>query len=167
MMTAINCRIQTEDFALAEEYQALVRQDCGAVVLFSGLVRDQFRPDSVSSNSIDPNNIDQLQALELEHYPGMTERSISTIAEQAARRFDLRAVSIIHRVGILPVGEQIVLVGIAAPHRLDAFAACEMLMDYLKNEVPLWKKAHFRQSAEWVEAKASDKNALQRWEQPK
>lgn len=162
MMTLINCRIQVEDFSLTEEYQTLVRQDCGAVVLFSGLVRDQFKPDADNST-----NMDRLQALELEHYPGMTERSITTIAEQAARRFDLRAVTIIHRIGVLPVGEQIVLVGIAAPHRRDAFAACEMLMDYLKNEVPLWKKAHFHQSAEWVEAKAADKNALQRWEQPK
>lgn len=162
MTCTINCRIQTDDFALDDEYQRLLRSDCGAVVLFSGLVRDQFKPDSAPQQQLD-----QLQALELEHYPGMTERSIIAIAEQAAQRFDLRAVTIIHRVGVLAVGAQIVMVGIAAPHRRDAFAACEMLMDYLKNEVPLWKKAHFRQSAAWVEAKASDQAALLRWEQTK
>lgn len=161
MSCVISCRIQTADFSLEAEYQALQRQDCGAVVLFCGLVRDQFQPDNNQNNQSDP-----LQALELEHYPGMTERSINTIAEQAAQRFDVRAISIIHRVGILPVAAQIVLVGVAAPHRKDAFLACELLMDYLKNDVPLWKKAHFRQSAAWVAAKVSDKTALQRWEQP-
>lgn len=160
--TVLTCRIQQEDFNLDQEYQALLRRDCGAVVLFSGLVRDQFQPDHAALQQPDP-----LQALELEHYPGMTERSMMTMAEQAARRFDLRAVTIIHRVGVLAIGAQIVLVGIAAPHRRDAFAACEMLMDYLKNEVPLWKKAHFCQSTAWVEAKESDQAALLRWEQTK
>jgi molybdopterin synthase catalytic subunit len=165
MTLSINCRIQTEDFSVTTEYQALQRPDCGAVVIFSGLVREHFAPIAPLSCENTLAGVDRLLALELEHYPGMTERSIIAIAQQAAARYDLRAVTIIHRIGVLPVHEQIVLVGIASPHRRDAFAACEMLMDYLKNEVPLWKKAHFQQSSAWVEAKASDKTALARWEQ--
>ncbi len=149
----LTCRIQPEDFQIEQEYQALLQRDCGAVVLFAGLVREQFQPDGA----------DALQALELEHYPGMTERAISAIAAQAAARFDLRAMTVIHRVGRLDTGAQIVLVGVAAPHRHDAFAACELLMDFLKNQVPIWKKAHFLTDAQWLDAKASDQQALQRW----
>ncbi len=158
MTATINCRVQPEDFALDHEYQALQRQDCGAVVLFCGLVREQFQPQDGAALT------DTLQALELEHYPGMTEQSIRAIAGQAAERFDLRAITVIHRIGLLPLGAQIVLVGVAAPHRSDAFAACDMLMDYLKNQVPLWKKVHFSTSTAWADAKASDKQALNRWQ---
>lgn len=158
MAVLINCRVQPEDFALDHEYQALQRQDCGAVVLFCGLVREQFQPQDGAALT------DTLQALELEHYPGMTEQSIRAIAGQAAERFDLRAITVIHRIGLLPLGAQIVLVGVAAPHRNDAFAACDMLMDYLKNQVPLWKKVHFSTSTAWADAKASDKQALNRWQ---
>ncbi len=160
MTVVINCRVQPEDFALDHEYQALQRPDCGAVVLFCGLVREQFQPQDGSLPS------DTLQALELEHYPGMTEQSIRAIAGQAAERFDLRAVTVVHRIGLLPLGAQIVLVGVAAPHRSDAFAACDMLMDYLKNQVPLWKKVHFLTGTSWADAKASDKQALARWQTP-
>ncbi len=156
MTLSLNCRIQHEDFSCTDEYLALQHPDCGAVVMFSGLVREQFQTESGKPDS--------LQALEIEHYPAMTEQSIVAMANQAAARFNLRAITIIHRIGILPVTAQIVLVGIAAPHRRDAFAACEMLMDYLKNDVPLWKKAHFQHSSAWVEAKASDKSALDRWQ---
>lgn len=158
MAVLINCRVQPEDFALDHEYQALQRQDCGAVVLFCGLVREQFQPQDGAALT------DTLQALELEHYPGMTEQSIRVIAGQAAARFDLRAITVVHRIGLLPLGAQIVLVGVAAPHRNDAFAACDMLMDYLKNQVPLWKKVHFSTSTAWADAKASDKQALNRWQ---
>lgn len=157
MAVLINCRVQPEDFALDHEYQALQRQDCGAVVLFCGLVREQFQPQD------GPQRTDTLQALELEHYPGMTEHSIRAIAGKAAERFDLRAITVVHRIGLLPLGAQIVLVGVAAPHRSDAFAACDMLMDYLKNQVPLWKKVHFSTSTAWADAKASDKQAMSRW----
>ena len=149
------CRIQHDDFSLEQEYQALLRPDCGAVVLFSGLVREQFQSDTT----------DSLQALELEHYPGMTERAIAAIAEQAATRFNLRAITVVHRVGLLSTSDQIVFVGVASPHRADAFAACELMMDFLKNQVPIWKKAHFHNQAKWVDAKASDQAAAARWEQ--
>ena len=158
MTATINCRVQPEDFVVDQEYQALQRQDCGAVVLFCGLVREQFQPQQGASLT------DTLQALELEHYPGMTEQSIRAIAGQAAARFDLRAITVVHRVGLIPLGAQIVLVVVAAPHRSDAFAACDMLMDYLKNQVPLWKKVHFSTSTAWADAKASDKQALNRWQ---
>lgn len=149
------CRIQAEDFVLADEYQQLQRADCGAVVLFSGLVRDQLPEPAQGA----------LLALELEHYPGMTERAITEIAHQAASRFDVRAITVIHRIGLLKTAEQIVLVGVAAPHRAAAFAACELLMDFLKHQVPIWKKAHYAHSSEWVAAKASDQAALQRWDE--
>jgi molybdopterin synthase catalytic subunit len=152
MSFQFSCRIQTEDFSISAEYEAVRKDSCGALVLFSGLVRDQFDHQD-----------GPLQALELEHYPGMTENAIASIAERAAARFDLRAITVIHRVGRLGCGEQIVLVTVTAPHRSDAFAACEMLMDFLKNQVPIWKKAHFAQATEWVEAKSSDKEALNRW----
>lgn len=162
MTATINCRVQPEDFALDHEYQVLQRQDCGAVVLFCGLVREQFQPQEGAQDM--PQSSDTLQALELEHYPGMTEHSIRAIAGQAVKRFDLRAITVIHRIGLLPLGAQIVLVGVAAPHRSDAFAACDMMMDYLKNRVPLWKKVHFSTSTAWADAKASDKQALNRWQ---
>ncbi|TXH95198.1 MAG: molybdenum cofactor biosynthesis protein MoaE [Rheinheimera sp.] len=162
MTVVINCRVQPEDFVVDQEYQALRRQDCGAVVLFCGLVREQFQPLERSQGM--PQPTDTLQALELEHYPDMTEHSIRAIAGQAAKRFDLRAITVVHRIGLLPLGAQIVLVGVAAPHRSDAFAACDMLMDYLKNQVPLWKKVHFSTSTSWADAKASDKQALARWQ---
>lgn len=149
----LSCRIQQQDFNLAEEYQALQRQDCGAVVLFSGLVREQFQSD----------NTEALHALELEYYPGMTENAIVAITAQAAARFDLRAITVIHRVGLLTKGAQIVLVAVAAPHRHDAFAAAELLMDLLKNQLPIWKKAHFLTKAQWLDANDADKQALQRW----
>lgn len=164
MTAVINCRVQPEDFGVEHEYQALQRPDCGAVVLFCGLVREQFPPQDTPQDV--PQPTDTLQALELEHYPGMTEQSIHAIAVDAAARFDLRAVTVIHRIGLLPLGAQIVLVGVAAPHRSDAFAACDMLMDYLKNQVPLWKKVHFLTSTSWADAKASDQQALARWQTP-
>lgn len=147
------CRVQNEDFVVADEYRQLQQRDCGAVVIFAGLVRDQL--ESTDSSSV--------IALELEHYPGMTETSIVRIAEQAAERFDIRAMTIIHRVGLLRVSEQIVFVGAASPHRSSAFAACEMVMDYLKNYVPIWKKLHTNSHSEWVEAKSSDQAAMCRW----
>lgn len=148
------CRVQTEDFDLADEYQRLLRRDCGAVVVFVGLVRDHLPSDGA----------EPVLALELEHYPGMTENSIKSIAQQAAERFDIRAMTVIHRVGLLQVSEQIVLVAVAASHRAAAFSACEMMMDYLKNYVPIWKKVHTQHQAQWAEAKSSDQQALLRWQ---
>lgn len=149
-----NCIVQFDDFDIATEYAKLqLTPHCGAVVLFSGLVRQQYD--------------DCLQGLELEHYPGMTELAMQKIAKQASIKFEIGAITVIHRVGILLPHDQIVLVGVAAPHRKDAFGACEFMMDFLKNEVPIWKKSHFYQQgasqSAWVESKQSDVNAKDRW----
>lgn len=143
--------VQNEDFSVASEYEQL-RQDvgCGAVVTFSGLVRE------LSDN--------MLHSMTLEHYPGMTEQALLDIAKQATVRWQLSNVRVIHRVGKLYPNEQIVFVGIASAHRAVAFAACEFIMDHLKNRAPLWKKEYSAQGEYWVEAKASDQQALARWE---
>jgi len=101
--------------------------------------------------------------MELEHYPGMTERAIEAMIEEARRRFDIRAARVIHRVGSLQPSEQIVLVAVACAHRGQAFQACEFLMDYLKTQAPFWKKEHGPQGAHWVDARVSDDAALERW----
>lgn len=143
--------VQNADFSVASEYEQL-RQDvgCGAVVTFSGLVRE------LCDNS--------LYSMTLEHYPSMTEQALLDIAKQAKARWQLGNVRIIHRIGKLCPNEQIVFVGIASAHRAVAFAACEFIMDYLKNRAPLWKKEHTSLGEYWVEAKVSDQHALARWE---
>ena len=120
----------------------------GAVVTFSGLVRD---------------NGGQLTAMEIEHYPGMTEKAISAIMEEAAARWGLADALVIHRYGVLRSGEPIMMVATAASHRADAFAAAEFLMDYLKSRAPFWKKEISANGADWVAAKDSDEAALTRW----
>jgi len=105
----------------------------------------------------------RLQFMELEHYPGMTERSIRDILERACGRWPLLAASVVHRVGRLAAGEQIVGVGVASAHREAAFSACEFIMDYLKNEAPFWKKEEGPQGAHWVEARAGDRARAERW----
>jgi len=143
--------VQADDFCLASEYDALRRQaSCGAVVTFTGLVRE------LSDIA--------LYGMTLEHYPGMTERALYEIGQQAQQRWQLGAVRIIHRVGTLKPNAQIVMVGIASAHRAAAFAACEFIMDYLKNRAPFWKKEHTSQGDYWVATKESDKLALARWE---
>ena len=145
--------VQEADFDVAQEIRWL-RQglpEIGAVATFIGTVRD------INENSA-------VHAMTLEHYPGMTEQALIAIAKQAQSRWQLGAVHIIHRVGTLKPNEQIVFVGIASAHRAAAFAACEFIMDYLKNRAPFWKKEHTAQGDYWVEAKASDKQALARWE---
>jgi molybdopterin synthase catalytic subunit len=120
----------------------------GAVVTFTGLVRD---------------NGGQLTAMEIEHYPGMTEKAISAIMEEATARWALADALVIHRYGVLRAGEPIMMVATAAPHRADAFAAAEFLMDYLKSRAPFWKKEISALGADWVAAKDSDEAALTRW----
>ena len=138
------------DFSQDQCYQQLAKTAyCGAVVLFVGLVRDH--PELA------------LQALELEHYPGMTEQALLQIANEAQQRFALKKILIIHRVGILAPQQQIVLVGVAADHRGAAFAGAEFIMDYLKTRAPIWKKQHDNDGATWVEAKSSDHEQQQRW----
>lgn len=120
----------------------------GAIVTFTGLVRDDGG---------------RIAAMEIEHYPGMTERAIAAIAEKAASRWPLADVLVIHRHGRLIPGEAIMMVATAAPHRGDAFAAAEYLMDYLKSRAPFWKKEIGPGGAEWVAAKDTDEDALDRW----
>ena len=145
-------RIQTEDFDLGAEVAALRAGDggTGAVAVFVGTVRDGSGDTAVS-------------AMELEHYPGMTERAIEAMIDAAHARFDIRAVRVVHRVGPLDVLAQIVLVAVCSAHRAEAFQACEFLMDYLKTQAPFWKKETTPEGARWVDARVADDEALARW----
>jgi molybdopterin synthase catalytic subunit len=144
--------IQTDDFDLSDEVAALRAVDAGvgAIASFVGTVRDRSDGSEVS-------------AMELEHYPGMTERAIEGMIDVALQRFDIRAARVIHRVGLLQPGDQIVMVVVASAHRGTAFEACEFLMDFLKTQAPFWKKEHTPEGARWVDARASDDRALARW----
>ena len=145
-------RIQTQDFDLGAEVAALRAADpgVGAVASFVGTVRDRNDGQGVS-------------AMELEHYPGMTEKAIEAMIDEAFRRFDIRAARVIHRVGPLLPLDQIVLVVVTSAHRGAAFQACEFLMDYLKTQAPFWKKEYTPEGARWVDARVSDDAALARW----
>ncbi|NCT82218.1 MAG: molybdenum cofactor biosynthesis protein MoaE [Comamonadaceae bacterium] len=144
--------IQSQDFDLSTETAALRAADggVGAVVAFVGTVRERDGGVAVS-------------ALELEHYPGMTEAAIEAMVDQAFARFDIRAARVIHRVGLLQAREQIVAVLVASAHRGQAFQACEFLMDYLKTQAPFWKKEYGPGGARWVDARVADDEALARW----
>src|SRR5512147_300841 len=144
--------IQTQDFDLGAEVAALRAADpgVGAVASFIGTVRDRNDGQGVS-------------AMELEHYPGMTEKSIEAMIDEAFERFDIRAARVIHRVGPLEPLDQIVLVVVTSAHRGDAFQACEFLMDYLKTQAPFWKKETTPEGSRWVDARVSDDAALARW----
>ena len=145
-------RIQTEDFDLSTEVAALRSQDpaVGAVASFVGTVRERNGGAAVSR-------------MELEHYPGMTERAIESMIDAAMRRFRIRAARVVHRVGPLEPLDQIVLVVVTSAHRGEAFQACEFLMDYLKTQAPFWKKEHGAEGARWVDARVADDAALERW----
>lgn len=145
-------QVQESDFDVGKEYQALLSSHrCGAVAQFVGVMRDY-------------NDGDDVLAMELEHYPGMTERSIEAIIERATLRWSLLSVAVIHRVGPLLPGENIVFVGVSAMHRHAAFAACEFIMDFLKSEAPFWKKERRKDGSDyWVDARDSDTAALARW----
>lgn len=144
--------IQSDDFDLSVEVAALREGDAqvGAVATFVGTVRERGDGAPVS-------------AMELEHYPGMTERAIEAMVAQARERFDIRGVRVIHRVGRLLPRDQIVLVAVTSRHRHDAFQACEFLMDYLKTQAPFWKKETTPDGARWVDARQADDAALARW----
>ncbi|HAJ13747.1 MAG: molybdopterin synthase catalytic subunit MoaE [Hydrogenophaga sp.] len=144
--------IQTGDFDLSAEVAALRRGDggVGAVCTFVGTVRDHSGGESVAT-------------MELEHYPGMTEKAIEGMIDEACRRFDIRGVRVIHRVGLLQPADQIVLVAVTSAHRGESFQACEFLMDYLKTQAPFWKKELTPEGARWVDARAADDAALARW----
>ena len=151
-----NIVVQEADFSLQDEYTALLQQgqNIGAVVSFTGLVRDR---DTATP----------LAHLYLEHFPEVTEQEIARIVAQANERWHITACTVIHRVGLLAADEQIVLVLVASEHRQAAFAAAEYIMDYLKTEAPFWKQERFIDGREhWVEAKASDAQAAAKWAKP-
>lgn len=144
--------VQHQDFEHSNEYQALVADNKtdGAVVCFTGLVRDF-------------NQGEQVLGLTLEHYPGMTEAALQKLAEEAANRWSLGRVRIIHRVGRLDLADQIVFVGVSSVHREAAFTACQFIMDQLKTRVPFWKKERTLSGERWVQSEVKDQQALTRW----
>ena len=146
-------RIQQEDFSVTDACAQLRAKDprgTGAICTFTGLVRD-FGDGT------------DLDAIHLEHYPGMTEKRLAQIVETARARWQLIDCIVIHRVGTLRISEQIVFVGVSSAHRADAFAACEFIMDYLKKDAPFWKKELGQSGTHWVEAKDSDTQRADRW----
>lgn len=150
--TAPRVSIQTQDFDLNAEVAKLRQDDArvGAVCAFVGTVRDRNDGLTVST-------------MELEHYPGMTEKSIEDMIDEAFRRFDIFGARVVHRVGLLQPMDQIVLVAVTSAHRGESFQACEFLMDYLKTQAPFWKKEETAEGARWVDARVSDDAALARW----
>jgi molybdopterin synthase catalytic subunit len=146
-------RVQTADFDLGAEVAALRagNRKVGAVAAFVGLVRDINEGDAVST-------------MTLEHYPGMTEKSLQGIVDEARQRWDIMDVTVVHRIGELKPADQIVLVAVAGAHRGECFAACEFIMDYLKTRAPFWKKEATPRGARWVEARDTDEAAAGRWQ---
>jgi molybdopterin synthase catalytic subunit len=142
--------IQTEDFNLAVEVDALKNNDkrIGAVCTFTGTVRDRN---------------DGLSVMELEHYPGMTEKAIEAMIDEALKRFDIFNARVVHRVGLLQPLDQVVMVAVTSAHRGESFKACEFLMDYLKTQAPFWKKEQTPEGSRWVDARVTDDAALAKW----
>jgi len=153
-MAAARVAIQHEDFDVGAELTQLRAADhrVGAVCSFVGTVRAAGKPGHAT-----------VLDMELEHYPGMTEKAIEAMVDEAQRRFDIFAARVIHRVGLLRPGEQIVFVAVTSAHRGQGFQACEFLMDYLKTQAPFWKKERTPEGEHWVDARSSDDAALARW----
>ncbi|MBT9539513.1 molybdopterin synthase catalytic subunit MoaE [Thiobacillus sp.] len=151
----IKIRVQSEPFDLGAEVNAMSqgRTDIGAIASFVGLARDHNDGSGVS-------------AMTLEHYPGMTEKALAALVDEAGARWSLLDVTVIHRVGRLLPGDPIVLVAVASSHRGEAFAASEFIMDALKTRAPFWKKEETPEGERWVEARASDDTAAERWDAP-
>lgn len=147
----MNIRISPYPFDIKKEIDDLSKAQVGAVVTFTGMVRHRGEQGD-------------LLAMELEHYPGMTESCIANIVQQACQRWALADVTVVHRVGRLLPGDDIVLVAVAAAHRAEAFAAAGFIMDYLKVNAPFWKKEITRESEYWIEQKAADRAVLSNWE---
>ena len=145
-------RIQAQDFDVSRELAALRAGDkrIGAVASFVGTVRDL-------------NDASQVSTLTLEHYPGMTEKALTRIVDDARQRWNIYDALVVHRVGTLEPGDQIVLVAVTSAHRGESFAACEFIMDYLKTRAPFWKKERTPDGERWVEARTSDEEAAARW----
>ncbi len=144
--------IQTEDFNLSDEVDTLRKNDkrIGAICTFTGTVRDRNDGSDVSS-------------MALEHYPGMTEKAIEAMIDEAVHRFDIFGARVVHRVGLLQPLDQVVMVAVTSAHRGESFKACEFLMDYLKTQAPFWKKEQTPEGARWVDARVTDDAALAKW----
>lgn len=150
-MHNIQIAVQEQPFDQNEVYRWLSEQNSvGAIVIFVGKVRDLNLGDEVSS-------------LYLEHYPAMTKKALNEIVTQAKARWDIQRVSVIHRVGLLQTGDEIVLVGVSSAHRGDAYQANEFIMDFLKSRAPFWKKERTNKGERWIESRDSDQEALERW----
>jgi molybdopterin synthase catalytic subunit len=151
-MPAPRVSIRTEDFDLQQEIATLRGGDArvGAVCSFIGTVRDRNDGSTVAS-------------MELEHYPGMTEKAIESMIDAAHQRFDILGARVVHRVGLLQPMDQIMMVAVISSHRGESFQACEFLMDYLKTQAPFWKKEQTPEGARWVDARAADDAAVARW----
>jgi molybdopterin synthase catalytic subunit len=151
-MPIVGVVVGEADFFVADLEQTLLSAGggVGAIAAFTGYVRNANEGDCVA-------------VLELEHYPGMTEKAIEAIVQDACARWSLQAVQVVHRVGKLAIGERIVYVGVASAHRGEAFAACEFIMDYLKTRAPFWKKETTDNTQRWVDARDSDTQAADRW----
>ena len=151
--------VQADDFSLSDEYQRLRNIDgqVGAIVTFCGLVRD------FESSAGEPKSKKLVNYLTLQHYPGMTETLLDDIVMQAKARWDLVAVTVIHRIGNLAPNDQIVFVGVASEHRKAAFDAAQFLMDYLKTKATFWKKLTGEGAEQWLDAKSSDSDAAAKW----
>ncbi|HAZ79542.1 MAG TPA: molybdenum cofactor biosynthesis protein MoaE [Porticoccaceae bacterium] len=156
---SINIHVQHEDFDLAAEYTELRSQTSkiGAVVTFTGLVRDFERLQD------DPTSGRNLHRLTLQHYPGMTERLIAEIVDEAVQRWPAFGVTVIHRVGCLRPNEQIVFVGVTSEHRENAFKIAEFVMDYLKTKATFWKQVDLNGQQQWIQPKQSDTEAAAKW----
>jgi molybdopterin synthase catalytic subunit len=175
--------ITADDFNLADEIAALRANDkrVGAVCSFVGTVRDRNRaPTPVASRATLPSkgakpaqggpslhstdaHQDTVLSMELEHYPGMTEKAIEAMIDAAMARFDIFGARVVHRVGLLQPLDQVVMVAVTSAHRGESFKACEFLMDYLKTQAPFWKKEETPEGARWVDARVSDDAALAKW----
>ena len=151
-MSSARVSIQTGDFDLQQEIAALhaCNRRVGAICSFVGTVRDRNHDSAVS-------------AMELEHYPGMTEKAIESMIDQAHARFDILGARVVHRIGLLHPPDRIMMVAVVSAHRGQSFQACEFLMDYLKTQAPFWKKEQTPEGARWVDARVADDAALARW----
>ena len=151
-MSSARVSIQTHDFDLEQELAALHACDrrVGAICSFVGTVRDRNHDSAVS-------------AMELEHYPGMTEKAIESMIDEAHARFDILGARVVHRIGLLHPPDRIMMVAVVSAHRGQSFQACEFLMDYLKTQAPFWKKEQTPEGARWVDARVTDDAALARW----
>jgi len=155
MDNAYTINISTDDFNAGLLHQSLHNENLGAIVTFTGTVRDLIADDGLPENT---------QALIIEHYPAMCQKILANLCEQALKRWDIGEIIITHRVGTLERGEQIVFVGVSSKHRKEAFFACDFLMDFLKTKAPFWKKETQNNQTFWVDAKDSDQQQLEKWE---